>query len=107
MTKNINLSSNKYPVFLRFIVKEIQKEKFNNSLEKLLNKYDINNSYKVISITPDFHGVDESTVIIRLDVPNNNKKDAEKYLNFCEEVFIKLGIDFYPSYTEAPIIRKR
>lgn len=107
VTKNNTLAPNKYPVFLRFIVKDTQKDKFDNLLYSLVEKYDINNSYKILSITPDIHGADEKTIILRLDVTNNNKKDAEKYLLFCQEVFVKLGLDFYPSYTEAPIIRKR
>lgn len=106
MSKNSTNVLNKYPVHVRFIVKDLQQEKFNVALNNLIDKYDIKPSCEIISIIPDTHILEEKNIIMRILVPNNNKKEAEKFLLFCQEVFVKLGLDFYPSYAEAPITKK-
>lgn len=107
MSKSQAIAPNRYPVYLKFIVQDIQKEKFNNAIYNLVEKYGIEDSYKIVSILPDEGGIEENLIVIRIDVPNNNKKDAEKFLHFSNEVFVKLGLDFYPTYIEAPIVRKK
>lgn len=107
VSKSQAIAPNRYPVYLKFIVQDIQKEKFNNAIYNLVEKYGIEDSYKIVSILPDEGGIEENLIVIRIDVPNNNKKDAEKFLHFSNEVFVKLGLDFYPTYIEAPIVRKK
>jgi len=91
---------------MKFIVTTNRLEKFNSTLDEIAQKFDVEEEYKLESVTLDTTGLDENVIIMRIDVPTGDKKEAEKYLHFNHEIFLKLSLDYYPSYSEAPIIRK-
>lgn len=91
---------------MRFIVKNNRLSKFHSSLEELAQKFDITN-FSVDKVIPDdVQGLDDNVIITKLEVPTGDKKLAEKYLLFNQEIFVKMSLDYFPSYCEAPIIRK-
>ncbi len=90
---------------MRFIVTNARLDKFHNVLDDIAQKYQIED-YELYPGVPDTHGLDENIVIMKVDVPTGDKKEAEKYLRFNHEIFLKLSLDYYPSYVEAPIVRK-
>lgn len=90
---------------MRFIVSNAKLDKFYSALDEIAKKYGVED-YSLESGTPDVAGLDENTVLMKLEVPTGDKKEAEKYLLFNHEIFLKLSLDYYPSYSEAPIVRK-
>lgn len=94
----------KYPVFIRFIVQSKHSEKFNEAMNQLIVKHDIEN-VKLVSVHNNAEIDEENVCVWRLDVPTSVKKEAEKYLHFAHDIFVKLGVDFYPAYIENPQVR--
>lgn len=97
--------NSKYPVFIRFIVQEKQIDKFNDAMRQLIMKHQVEN-VKLVSVVSDSYGEEDNVIIWRIEVPTSVKKEAEKYLHFTHDIFAKLGVDFYPAYTETPLLRK-
>jgi hypothetical protein len=96
---------NKYPVFIRFIVQNKYYDKFGESIKQIVEKHNVEN-IKIVSVSDNFDAEEECIVILRVEVPTNVKKEAEKYLFFTQDVFAKLGVDFYPAYIENPQVRR-
>ena len=104
MSKKVK-TLNKYPVYIRFIVQNKHYEKFGEALKQIVDKHNVVN-VKIVSVNDSYDTEDEMFVILKMDVPTNVKKEAEKYLFFTQDVFVKLGVDFYPAYIENPQVRR-